>query len=175
MSRVDTAWLRMDNDVNLMMIVGVWLLAGHHAGRAARAHRRQAAQVRALPPQGRARRHGRQLGRGRPTSTSTATWRRTVAEEARPERAPGAAARAANWPSPRWTPRHPLWQFHLVERLRRWQRHHRRIHHCIGDGIALISVMQSITDGGSDPPKRRRKTPTTTATTTGCPTPCSSR
>ena len=24
MSRVDTAWLRMDNDVNLMMIVGVW-------------------------------------------------------------------------------------------------------------------------------------------------------
>ena len=26
MSSVDTAWLRMDNDVNLMMIVGVWLL-----------------------------------------------------------------------------------------------------------------------------------------------------
>ena len=26
MSRVDTAWLRMDNEVNLMMIVGVWLL-----------------------------------------------------------------------------------------------------------------------------------------------------
>jgi diacylglycerol O-acyltransferase len=26
MSRVDTAWLRMDNDVNLMMIVGVWML-----------------------------------------------------------------------------------------------------------------------------------------------------
>ena len=26
MSKVDTAWLRMDNDVNLMMIVGVWLL-----------------------------------------------------------------------------------------------------------------------------------------------------
>ena len=26
MSRVDTAWLRMDSDANLMMIVGVWLL-----------------------------------------------------------------------------------------------------------------------------------------------------
>ena len=26
MSRVDTAWLRMDNDANLMMIVGVWLV-----------------------------------------------------------------------------------------------------------------------------------------------------
>jgi WS/DGAT/MGAT family acyltransferase len=32
-----------------------------------------------------------------------------------------------------------------------------RIHHCIGDGIALTSVMLSITDGGSDPPRRRRK------------------
>ena len=30
MSRVDTAWLRMDNDVNLMMIVGVWLLQPRH-------------------------------------------------------------------------------------------------------------------------------------------------
>jgi diacylglycerol O-acyltransferase / wax synthase len=27
MSRVDHAWLRMDNDTNLMMIVGFWLLA----------------------------------------------------------------------------------------------------------------------------------------------------
>jgi hypothetical protein len=26
MSRVDTAWLRMDSDVNLMTIVGIWLL-----------------------------------------------------------------------------------------------------------------------------------------------------
>ena len=26
MSRVDHAWLRMDSDLNLMMIVGVWLL-----------------------------------------------------------------------------------------------------------------------------------------------------
>ena len=26
MSRVDNAWLRMDSDVNLMLIVGVWLL-----------------------------------------------------------------------------------------------------------------------------------------------------
>ena len=26
MSRVDTSWLRMDSDVNLMVIVGVWML-----------------------------------------------------------------------------------------------------------------------------------------------------
>jgi hypothetical protein len=27
MSRVDNAWLRMDNEVNLMMIVGAWTRA----------------------------------------------------------------------------------------------------------------------------------------------------
>jgi diacylglycerol O-acyltransferase len=39
MSKVDTAWLRMDNDANLMMIVGVWQLAPgvKHAARL-RAH-----------------------------------------------------------------------------------------------------------------------------------------
>ena len=26
MSKVDTAWLRMDTEVNLMVIVGVWVL-----------------------------------------------------------------------------------------------------------------------------------------------------
>ena len=32
-----------------------------------------------------------------------------------------------------------------------------RVHLCIGDGVALISVMLSITDGGADPPKRGRR------------------
>jgi hypothetical protein len=54
-------------------------------------------------------------------------------------------------------PRHPLWQFHLVEDYEGGSALVARIHHCIGDGIALISVMMSITDGGSDPPKRRKK------------------
>ena len=34
-----------------------------------------------------------------------------------------------------------------------------RIHHCIGDGIALTSVVMSITDGGAEPPRRRRHAP----------------
>jgi diacylglycerol O-acyltransferase len=55
-------------------------------------------------------------------------------------------------------PDRPLWQFHLVERYEGGSAIIARIHHCIGDGIALISVMNSITDGGNDPPKRRRKT-----------------
>jgi hypothetical protein len=55
-------------------------------------------------------------------------------------------------------PRHPLWQFHLVEDYEGGSALVARIHHCIGDGIALISVMMSITDGGTDPPRRRKKT-----------------
>ena len=53
-------------------------------------------------------------------------------------------------------PAHPLWQFHLIENYEGGSAVILRIHHCIGDGIALISVMMSITDGGSDPPQRRR-------------------
>ena len=38
---------------------------------------------------------------------------------------------------------------------RRAERNDRRIHHCIGDGIALISVTLSIADGGQ--PSARRQ------------------
>ena len=76
MSRVDTAWLRMDNDVNLMMIVGVWLLQPAHRRYEALCERveRQAAEVRALSPEGGAGRDRRALGATTTTSTSTATW-----------------------------------------------------------------------------------------------------
>ena len=40
-------------------------------------------------------------------------------------------------------PAHPLWQFHLVEDYEGGSALIARIHHCIGDGIALISVMMS--------------------------------
>ena len=53
-------------------------------------------------------------------------------------------------------PSRPLWQFHLVEAYEGGCALVARVHHCIGDGIALISVMLSITDGGADPPRRRR-------------------
>jgi hypothetical protein len=54
-------------------------------------------------------------------------------------------------------PARPLWQFQLVEDYEGGSAMIARVHHCIGDGIALISVMMSITDGGSDPPTRRRR------------------
>jgi hypothetical protein len=50
-------------------------------------------------------------------------------------------------------PAHPLWQFQLIEDMGDGTSALiARIHHCIADGIALIAVMLSITDGG----RRRR-------------------
>ncbi len=58
-------------------------------------------------------------------------------------------------------PKHPLWQFHLVENYNgpggKGSAIIMRIHHCIADGIALISVMNSMVDGGPPPPERRAK------------------
>ena len=53
---------------------------------------------------------------------------------------------------------HPLWCFELVEDHEGGSALIARIHHCIADGIALISVMMSLVDGGHLPPKRKRRT-----------------
>jgi len=55
-------------------------------------------------------------------------------------------------------PSRPLWQMHLFEDFEPGRSALVvRIHHCIGDGIALISVMLSITDGGAPPPQRKQR------------------
>jgi WS/DGAT/MGAT family acyltransferase len=160
MSRVDTAWLRMDNEVNLMMIVGVWLLTPAITLAALRERIadkllkydrfRQKAVVDAMG----------------------ATWvdddAFDIAQHVVPARLPRRKGKQAQdersalqalcgqLASTPLDPRRPLWQFHLVEDYDGGSALVARIHHCIGDGIALISVMMSITDGGADPPKRRR-------------------
>ena len=86
-------------------------------------------------------------------------------------KSPAARGRSCNWSTLRsidteaarspTTPldaAHPLWQFQLVEDYENGQSALiARIHHCIADGIALISVMMSLTDGGSNPPARRAR------------------
>ena len=65
-------------------------------------------------------------------------------------------------PCSRWTGRRPPWQIHLVEDFtgddgEKGSAPIVRIHHCIADGIALISVTLSLVDGGSEPPQRHAK------------------
>lgn len=159
MSRVDTAWLRMDTEANLMMIVGVWLLE---------------------PQLGLAELRGRvedsllKYHRFRQKVVEDALGAQWIDDEhfdiaahvvpERLELAPGAApldalkARVAELTTLPLNPSRPLWQFHLFEDFEAGRSALvARIHHCIADGIALISVMLSLTDGGKPPPERRRK------------------
>ena len=158
MSRVDTAWLRMDNDVNLMMIVGVWLLTPAITLQALR----QRIEDKLLQ-------YDRFLQKAVPdamgamwVSDETFDITRHVArttlqpEEGESERhaLQRLCGELATTPL---DPARPLWQFHLIENYEGGSAMVARVHHCIGDGIALTSVMMSITDGGSNPPKRRSK------------------
>jgi len=158
MSRVDTAWLRMDNDVNLMMIVGVWLLTPKIAYDAL-CERVESKLLR----YDRFRQKVVQDAMG-------ASWvgdddfdvHRHVVRQLL-ERRPGSSERqslqafAGELATTALDPDRPLWQFHLIEDYEGGSALVVRIHHCIGDGISLISVMLSITDGGTDPPSRAKR------------------
>jgi diacylglycerol O-acyltransferase len=163
MSKVDTAWLRMDGEANLMMITGVWVLRPRVAYEALcqrvqdsllKFHRFRQCVV---------------------EDASGATWveddsfdiRRHVLRERLPRSKRGHAQQALQERLARLAMRpleraHPLWQFHLVEDYplpdgSMGSALLMRIHHCIADGIALIAVTMSLVDGGAAPPPRRRR------------------
>ena len=158
MSRVDTAWLRMDNDVNLMTILGVWLLTPAITLTALRERITEK-----LLKYDRFRQKAVQEAMG-------AQWvfdadfdiERHVVPATLPRRK-GQSARevlqllCGELATTPFDHAHPLWQFHLVQHYEGGSAVIVRMHHCIGDGIALVSVVMSIADGGSDPPRRRRR------------------
>ncbi len=159
MSRVDTAWLRMDNDVNLMMIVGVWLLEPRVS---------YAAVCRRI--EDKLLKYERFRQAVVRDATGAASWvtdgafdihHHVVREKLVRAKGQGARealqARVGELAATPLDAARPLWQFHLIEDHEGGSALIARLHHCIGDGIALISVTMSITDGGSDPPERRRR------------------
>ena len=161
MSKVDTAWLRMDNDANLMMIVGVWQLAPgvKHAAVCERIEN-------SLLKYDRFKQRVMEDAAG-------ATWvmdrNFDLANHVVPEKLPKSANqeqalqdRVAVLATQRLDPKRPLWQIHLIEDYTgpdgvKGSAMIVRIHHCIADGIALISVTMSLVDGGTPPPERRKK------------------
>jgi diacylglycerol O-acyltransferase / wax synthase len=162
MSRVDTAWLRMDNDVNLMMIVGVWLLTPAITLAALR----ERIEDKLLKyPRFRQRAVADAMGASWVDDAAFDITQHVVPTELHPQRGESQrhalqrlCGELAMTPLDR---ARPLWQFHLIDHYQDGEVAGSaliaRVHHCIGDGIALISVMMSITDGGADPPKRRQK------------------
>jgi diacylglycerol O-acyltransferase / wax synthase len=158
MSRVDTAWLRMDNDVNLMMIVGVWLLT---PALTLETLRERIASKLLQYDRFRQKAVADAMGAAWVDDAEFDITQHVVPLALQPR--PGESERHAlqracgELATTPLDPARPLWQMHLVEHYEGGSALVARIHHCIGDGIALISVMMSITDGGADPPKRRRK------------------
>jgi WS/DGAT/MGAT family acyltransferase len=158
MSRVDTAWLRMDNDVNLMMIVGVWLLAEPIT---IATYRERIVDKLLAYDRFRQRVVHDPIGSHWVEDEHFDIERHVVVEHL--DLRPGQTERQAlqqlcgELATRPLDQRHPLWQFHLIEHYEGGSAIIARIHHCIGDGIALMSVVMSITDGGSDPPKPRKK------------------
>ena len=154
MSRVDTAWLRMDNEVNLMMIVGIWLLRPAVTVEAVR----QRVMDKVLKyPRFRQKTVIDALGASWVDDEHFDVERHVVVETLARRRGQSEREalqqRCAELAASRLDPDRPLWQYHLVEDYEGGSALIIRIHHCIGDGIALVSVMMSITDGGADPPQ----------------------
>ena len=158
MSRVDTAWLRMDNDVNLMMIVGVWLL---EPGITHEALCRRVQDKLLKYDRFRQKVVQDAMGASWVEDENFDIARHVVRETLEPRSGQSARdalqERAGELATTPFDPRHPLWQFHLIEHYDGGSAMLARVHHCIGDGIALISVVMSITDGGMDPPQRRKR------------------
>ena len=156
MSRVDTAWLRMDSDAHLMLIVGVWLLQPAISLAALRQRIRQ--RLLRFP----------RFGQRVVQDAAGALWvddaQFDIRHHVRQERLrprPGQSQRAAlqqrcgELATTPLDPDRPLWQFHLVPGYPGDKQGGcaliLRVHHCIADGIALVAVMNSITDGGDAP------------------------
>jgi WS/DGAT/MGAT family acyltransferase len=160
MSKVDTAWLRMDTEANLMMIVGVWSI---RPGITLTALRERVAERLLQYPRFRQRvEEDALLGAQWVMDRDFDITRHVVAELPLPLRGQSRdqvlRERVGELCTQPLDPAHPLWQFQLIEDMGDGSSALiARIHHCIADGIALIAVMLSITDGGKAPPQRPDK------------------
>ncbi len=150
MSRVDTAWLRMERPTNLMMITGVLMFAGPLDPKRIR---------KLIAKRFLAFRRFRQ----RAVQSMSGTWWQT--DEAldldwhvQGATLPGKAGKTeleafvSELASRSLDHRRPLWQFHVV---REYDGGGgvliARIHHCYADGLALVQVLLSLTDTMSRP------------------------
>ena len=163
MSSVDTAWLRMDSQANLMMIVGVYEFVGNvdydRMRRLLEERLLSHARFRSCVVQDATGYYWElddnfdldlHLARtALPGKGTTADLKRLVGRLA----------------STALDSTKPLWQMHLVDNYNGGQAMIVRIHHCIADGIALIGVVLALTsedpeEGGIEEPGRRSRAAT---------------
>ena len=148
-SKVDTAWLRMEQPTNLMMITGVITLDG------------ELDFERLVDTIERRFLAFRRFSQKAVDGPSGAFWVLDddfdIRSHVRRVALPGAADRSelqqlvSELASTALDVSRPLWQFHVVENFNEGTALIIRIHHCIADGIALVQVFMSLTDPGPEP------------------------
>jgi len=147
-SKVDTAWLRMEQPTNLMMITGVIQLD----------HRASFERiVETIEHRWLAFRRFRQKAVDK---AGGAYWEVDkdfdINTHIRRVALPGHAGQdeleefVSDLASTRLDHSRPLWQFHYVENFADGPVLVQRVHHCYADGIALIQVFLSLTDPGPE-------------------------
>lgn len=149
MSKVDTAWLRMERPTNRMMITGVLMFAGPL----------DPARIKTLlTDRFLAFRRFRQKA---VVGVNGAHWETDpdfdIDWHVRVAALPGAADKAelerfvSELASSPLDMSKPLWQFHVIEDYRGGGVLVARIHHCYADGLALVQVLLSLTDTAPRP------------------------
>ena len=144
MSKVDTAWLRMERPTNRMMITGVLMFAGPL----------DPARIKALLAE---RFLAFRRFRQKAVVGVNGAWWETDGDfdidwHVRVAALPGAADKAeleafvSDLASSPLDMSKPLWQFHVIEDYRGGGVLIARIHHCYADGLALVQVLLSLTD-----------------------------
>ena len=151
MSRVDTAWLRMERATNLMMITGVMMFD-------------LPMPIEKLKKVIKQRFLAYPRFRQKVLDTTAGAWWETDEDfdldwHIRLTALPGKAGKkelerlTSQLASTPLDKTKPLWQFHLVEKYDGGSAMISRIHHCYADGIALVQVLLSLTDTTRDAKK----------------------
>ncbi|MEO7252428.1 MAG: wax ester/triacylglycerol synthase family O-acyltransferase [Arenimonas sp.] len=144
MSRVDTAWLRMERATNLMMITSVMMFD-------------ESMDIDRLKRVVRQRFLAYPRFRQKVVDTPAGAWWEEDADfdldwHIRLSALPGRGGKrelerfVSQQASTPLDKTKPLWQFHLVEKYGGGSALVTRIHHCYADGMALVQVMLSMTD-----------------------------
>ncbi len=151
MTRVDTAWLRMERPTNLMMITSVMMFEEQmDLGQLKRTVKQR---FLAFP-----------RFRQKAVDSAAGAWWEVDADfdidwHIRLSALPGRGGKrelerfVSQQASTPLDKTKPLWQFHLVEKYGGGSALVTRIHHCYADGMALVQVMLSMTDTAKDPKK----------------------
>lgn len=155
MSPVDTTWLRMDSATNLMVIVGIILLDGPVDYD--RLEKTLLDRLLVFP-----------RFKQKVDQRLTGVWwvddpHFDKSRHIKRIRLPGDGGKeelesfVAGLCSSQLDSNHPLWQFHIIEDFKGGAALVSRIHHAIGDGMALVAVMMSMTEMSPNAKSKKKK------------------